>query len=99
MGVFLLSRDWRANFADIQNEGRCGPRYSRRRDRSAILNAVPAINARWAAIRPPESARLRPRKGRSSRDFGGSARIRGFWPPVKKMMGLTLVSQAIVRVY
>ena len=69
------------------------------RDFTAVMRAVSAINARWAAIRTPESARQRLRNRRSRRDFGGSGQIRGFWPLVKKMMGLTLASQAIVRVY
>ena len=38
------------------------------RDCIAVMRAVPAISARWAAILPPESARLRPRKGQCRRE-------------------------------
>ena len=39
------------------------------RDFTAEMRALSAINARWAAILLMESARLRPRKGHSCRDF------------------------------
>ena len=35
---------------------------------TAVMPAVPASRARWAAIRPPESARQRPRKGQCRRE-------------------------------
>ena len=38
------------------------------RDCIAVMPAVPASIARWAAIRPPESARQRPRKGQCRRE-------------------------------
>ena len=50
-------------------------------DGIAVMHAVPAIIAGWAAHCPPESARQRTRASCSRRDFRGSARISGLAPP------------------